>query len=90
MTALNVMCQTIRTTITVRTTAPATQKYRVRAAGSELGRIGRICKADKDERQHVQHEDDRVPDRVGRERRSAPVCAPARISAAVMRVSTPS
>jgi hypothetical protein len=37
------MCQVIRTTITVKRTPPATAKYRPRAAGSRLARIGRIC-----------------------------------------------
>ena len=44
MTALKDMCQAIRTTMTVTRTAPATAKYRPRAAGSRLARIGRICK----------------------------------------------
>ena len=44
MTALNDMCHAIRTTMTVTSTAAATAKYRPRAAGSRLARIGRICK----------------------------------------------
>jgi hypothetical protein len=65
MTALKDICQTMRTVIAVRSTAAATAKYRPRAAGSRLARMGRMQPYEY-EGQHVQHEDDGFPHGVRR------------------------
>ncbi len=61
------MCQAIRTTTTVTSTAAAIAKYRPRTAGSRLVENRPDLQADEGERHHVDQEDHRLPHGVRRD-----------------------